>query len=49
MANIDQILLLLNLLEHKLNLSILSETWLNIDINFFVKGYSIINSLCIND
>lgn len=45
-ANIDELLLLLNSINHSFDVIVLSETWLNEDINFLINGYESIHSLC---
>lgn len=45
-ANIDELLLLLNSINHSFDVIVLSETWLNEDINFMTNGYKSIHSLC---
>lgn len=45
-ANIDELLLLLNSINHSFDVIVLSENWLNEDINFMINGYESIHSLC---
>ncbi|KAF0769928.1 Reverse transcriptase domain-containing protein, partial [Aphis craccivora] len=46
LANIDELLILLNTINHKFDIVVLTETWLNMDINFTINGYTLVNSLC---
>jgi len=45
-ANINELLLLLNSINHSFDVIVLSETWLNEDIDFMINGYEAIHSLC---
>jgi len=46
LANIDELLILLNTINHKFDIVVLTETWFNMDINFTINGYTLVNSLC---
>jgi len=44
-ANIDELLLLLNSINHRFDVIVLSETWLNEDYDFTINDYVAIHSL----
>jgi len=47
-ANINEHLLLLNSIHHSFDVIVLSETWLNEDINFMINGYEAVSLYKLN-
>jgi len=46
-ANIDELLILPIMINYAFDIIVLSETWINININFTIDWYTLINSLYI--